>query len=62
MINKIKGVIKISYLPYFLFLSALVIATIIIFYQSDKNILSNISNNSALYLLSAMAQAAVGQN
>ncbi|MCX9014676.1 MAG: hypothetical protein OIN89_07775 [Candidatus Methanoperedens sp.] len=57
MINKIKGVIKISYLPYFLFLSALVIATIIIFYQSDKNILSNISNNSALYLLSAMAQA-----
>ncbi|MDD1745015.1 MAG: DUF2254 domain-containing protein, partial [Candidatus Methanoperedens sp.] len=57
MINKIKGFIRVPYLPYFLFLSALVIVSIIIFYHLDKNISSNISNNSALYLLSAMAQA-----
>ncbi len=57
MINKIKGFNRVPYLPYFLFLLALFIASIIIFYQLDKNILSNISNNSALYLLSAMAQA-----
>ncbi len=57
MINKIKGFIRVPYLPYSLFLSALFIVSIIIFYQLDKNILSNISNNSALYLLSAMAQA-----
>ncbi|MDP2765835.1 MAG: DUF2254 family protein [Candidatus Methanoperedens sp.] len=57
MINKIKRFIRVPYLPYSLFLSALFIVSIIIFYQLDKNILSNISNNSALYLLSAMAQA-----
>lgn len=57
MINKIKGIIKLPYLPYFLFLSAFVIVSIFIFYQLDKNIYNNISNDSALYLLSAMAQA-----
>lgn len=57
MINKIKEFIRVPYLPYFLFLSVMVIVSTIIFYQLDKNISSNISNNSALYLLSAMAQA-----
>lgn len=57
MITKIKGFIRVPYLPYFLFLSDLFLVSIIIFYQLDKNISYNISNNSALYLLSAMAQA-----
>lgn len=57
MINKIKGFIRVPYLPYSLFLSAFVIVSIFIFYQLDKNIYYNISNDSALYLLSAMAQA-----
>ncbi len=57
MINKIKGFIRVPYLPYFLLLSDLFMVSIIFFYQLDKNISSNISNNSALYLLSAMAQA-----
>ncbi|VVB89520.1 Uncharacterised protein [uncultured archaeon] len=57
MINKIKGYIRVPYLPYSLFLAVLFIVSIIIFYQLNKNILFNISNNSALYLLSTMAQA-----
>lgn len=58
MITKIKGFVRVPYLPYFLFLLNLfMVVIIIIFYQLDKNILFNISNNSALYLLSAMAQA-----
>jgi len=51
MINKIKGFIRLPYLPYSLFLSAFVIVSIFIYYQLDKNIYPNISNNSALYLL-----------